>query len=87
MAKQEANPVQKAQADLDKARRDYEKLIKKPSGNMSVQQRDEHTAACRKALAAKRYAQAVLEAVSFGRPAPQPADAVETKRLADKDVQ
>jgi len=37
-----------------------------------------------KTLAAKRYARAVLEAAVAGKPAPDPADAVETRGLIDE---
>ena len=79
MAKQKENALQAARQELARAYRAYDELVRKPQTGMTVEQRYEHFEACKKALAAKRHARLVLDALKHNRPAPKAEEAVETK--------
>ncbi len=84
MAKQKENRLQKAQQELARTCKVYDSLVRTPRLRMPADQRFEHLEACKKALAAKRHARIVLDALKHNRPVPEPREAVETKSLGAK---
>lgn len=83
MAKKEKMTLNEARKKLQDANQAYQKLIKKPTGTFTEDQKRKHTQACRRALAEKRYARAVIEALSQGRAAPEPKDLHESQILIE----
>jgi len=81
MAKQKGSSIDTAGQELAKANREYDALVRRPRAGMTVEQRYENFEACKKALAAKRQARIVLDALKHNRPAPAANEAVETKAL------
>ena len=81
MAKQKESSIDTALQELAKANTAYDALVRKPRAGMTVEQRYENFEACKKALAAKRQARIVLDALKHNRPAPAANEAVETKAL------
>lgn len=74
--------LDEAKQRLREAQRQYNKLIKRKVSLLPDDDaRQKHNKACSKALAAKRHAVLVVEAVQANKPAPKPEDAVETKEL------
>jgi len=71
MAKEKkTSPLAEAREELKKAQAEYGKVVKKTTGQMTDDERAEHQKACRKALADKRYAAGVVEALALGRTPP-----------------
>jgi len=69
-------PLAEAREALKKAQADYGRLVGKSLAQMTDKERTEHQKACRKALADKRYAAGVVEALAAGR---EPPDRKEVK--------
>jgi hypothetical protein len=62
--------LKKAMEDHKQACLDYDKTIKRNPTGLGVEQLIEHQNDCSKALADKRYAAAVIEAVRYNKPLP-----------------
>lgn len=76
--------LDEARQKLREVQRQYDKLVKRKVSLLPDDDaRQKHNKACKKALAAKRYAALVVEAVQANKPVPKPEDAVETKGLTE----
>ncbi len=74
MAKEKKSKLEQARQALKEAQGAYGKIVHKPAGRMTSEERTEHLQACRKALADKRYAAGVVEALANGQQPPERKD-------------
>ncbi len=74
MAKEKKSKLQEARENLKEAQKTYGQMVRKSTGRMTSEPRAEHLQACRKALADKRYAAGVAEALANGRQPPKRED-------------
>ena len=76
--------LDEAKQKLREAQRVYDKFIKRKVSLLPDDDvRQKHNKACKKALAAKRHAVLVVDAVQANNPVPKPEDAVETKEMTE----
>jgi hypothetical protein len=81
MSKEEKQiTLTEAQAQYDKASKEYEALVKKTLPPKDAARAAEHQAACRKALCEKRYWYAVKDAIRGRRAVPVREDLVECRQ-------
>ena len=74
------NEIAKAQEKYKTACIEYDRTIRTKVNSEQIEQ---HILNCQKALAAKRYAAAVLDAVKYNKPVPSEENLAETKILKE----